>query len=154
MNRANCDSGLIDDAKCNLRNTVRKKQSQDILARGSFPEGLNSGAFYERNVSQSSNEEILYTQAYPSLPREHDLLQRVSFHCENFVENMNVCPEKFHAILWVEFFCWSLSHGNRIKDTDDCPSYDPTEDRDAKKGLLVLIDQASVRLKRSKFVVD
>ncbi|XP_020675391.2 probable RNA methyltransferase At5g51130 [Dendrobium catenatum] len=100
------DKGLIDDAKCNLRNTVRKKQSQDILARGSFPEGLNSGALYERNVSQSSNEEILYTQCYPSHPREHDLLQRVSFHCENFVENMNVCPQKFHAILCLSVTKW------------------------------------------------
>lgn len=100
------DKGLIEDAKCNLRNTVRKERSQDILAKCSIPQGLNSGDLSEHMVPQIFNEEISHAQCYPSLPREQDLLQRVSFHCENFVEYTRGYSEKFHTILCLSVTKW------------------------------------------------
>ncbi|KAK8961503.1 putative RNA methyltransferase [Platanthera guangdongensis] len=71
------DRGLVEDAKCNLRNMARKKQSQEILGKVSVPDGSNQ-----------------------------DLLQRVSFRCENFVDNMRGGSVKYDTILCLSVTKW------------------------------------------------
>ncbi|XP_020595980.1 probable RNA methyltransferase At5g51130 isoform X2 [Phalaenopsis equestris] len=100
------DKGLIEDARCNLRNTVRKQKSHGTLAKCSYAEGLNCGDLSEQKFPLVLNEETLYPQCCPSFPREQDLLQRVSFHCENFVENIHRSSEKFHTILCLSVTKW------------------------------------------------
>lgn len=100
------DNGLVENAKCNLRNTVRKKLSQCILAKVSIPERLNTGDLSELKIPETSLVENFNTQSYSSLPREQDILQSVSFHCENFVENMHGCSEQYETIVCLSVTKW------------------------------------------------
>lgn len=94
------DRGLVEDAKCNLRNMVRKKRSQENLAKVSVPDGSNTGD--DLKVPRASNEENLNTQCCSS----QDLLQRVTFRCENFVESMHGGSEKYDTILCLSVTKW------------------------------------------------
>ncbi|KAG0476080.1 hypothetical protein HPP92_012921 [Vanilla planifolia] len=99
------DKGLIEDAKCNLRNTSRRRQSPGFLVKTTASNGLVTKEFPECKVSHISNEDS-FCEPSSSSPMEQDLLQRVVFRCENFVEKMLPCLEKYDTILCLSVTKW------------------------------------------------
>ncbi|PKA56114.1 putative RNA methyltransferase [Apostasia shenzhenica] len=97
------DKGLIEDAKGNLRNAVRRRLNRHTTPKDSISEDVN-----EKFLSKPQLSDVvdLNSIRFSSSPVDQDHLKRVLFHCENFIEDIHVCPEKYDTVLCLSVTKW------------------------------------------------
>eukprot|EP00262_Sarcandra_glabra_P008627 TRINITY_DN22211_c0_g1_i1.p1 TRINITY_DN22211_c0_g1~~TRINITY_DN22211_c0_g1_i1.p1 ORF type:complete len:281 (-),score=49.92 TRINITY_DN22211_c0_g1_i1:70-912(-) len=100
------DGGLVETAKWNLRRLAKKERANSKSMNIFESDSERTNGREHRVPPTSLNEDTVSFARNSSPPNEGNLLDRVSFRKENFVESLHACSAKYDTILCLSITKW------------------------------------------------